>query len=186
VNPNELMSSYMQEVQALAQKAEEAKKQLKELTGSLTGGDGAVSLTVNAAGALQSLSFGPRADEMPRAQLASLVLSTAKRAQIKAAQQVTSILAPIVGEDSDAMRFVQQQIPVPEEPDEGQDASDLQQRRFAYNEEQRDAYQSAPPAPAFGPQTPRFQPPPAPQSRPRRDDVDDDYSAHAVTREEDW
>lgn len=188
MNPNELMSSYMQEVQALAQKAEEAKKQLKELTGSLTSGDGAVTLTVNAAGALQSLSFGARAEEMPRAQLASLVLSTAKRAQIKAAQQVTSILAPIVGEDSDAMRFVQQQIPVPEEPDDGLDASDHQQPRIAYNEEQRDAYQAAPTPPPFQPQAPRFQPPSAPQSRPRpqRNDVDDDYSANPVTREEDW
>jgi hypothetical protein len=71
---------------------------------------------VNAAGALQSLSFGSRADDLPRERLAALILSTARRAQIQAAQQVTSILAPIVGEDSDAMRFVQEQIPVPEEP----------------------------------------------------------------------
>jgi DNA-binding protein YbaB len=118
VDPNELMSSYVQEVEALAAKAETAKKQLKQLTGALTSGDGAVSLTVNAAGALQSLTFGPRADDMPKAVLASLILSTARRAQINAAQQVTSILAPLVGEDSDAMRFVQEQIPVPSEPDD--------------------------------------------------------------------
>jgi DNA-binding protein YbaB len=127
VNPNELLSSYLQEVDALAKKAEEAKKQLKELSGSLTSGDGAVTLTVNAAGALQSLSFGARADDMPKERLAALILSTARRAQIQAAQQVTSILAPIVGEDSDAMRFVQEQIPVPEEPRDAVPTSEPQQ-----------------------------------------------------------
>jgi DNA-binding protein YbaB len=117
VNPNELLSEYMQEVDALARRAQEAKKQLKQLSGTLTSSDGAVTLTVNAAGALQALSFGPRAEDMPKERLAALILSTARRAQIEAAQQVTSILAPIVGEDSDAMRFVQQQIPVPPEPE---------------------------------------------------------------------
>jgi DNA-binding protein YbaB len=117
VNPNELLSEYMQEVDALAQRAQEAKKQLKQLSGTLTGGAGAVTVTVNAAGALQALSFGPRADDMPKERLAALILSTARRAQIEAAQQVTAILAPIVGEDSDAMRFVQEQIPVPPEPE---------------------------------------------------------------------
>jgi DNA-binding protein YbaB len=117
VEPNELMSAYLQEVEALKRKADTAKQQLKQLVGTLTSGDGAVSLTVNAAGALQSLSFGPKADDLPKPQLAALILATARRAQIQAAQQVTSILAPLVGEDSDAMRFVQEQIPIPAEPD---------------------------------------------------------------------
>lgn len=128
MNPNELITSYQREVEDLARKAEEVKRKLKELSGSLTAGEGAVSLTVNAAGALQSLTFGPRAEEMPRAQLAALVLSTARRAQIEAARQVTSILAPLVGEDSDAMRFVQRQIPVPEEPEDVPPASQRRPR----------------------------------------------------------
>ena len=98
MNPNELLSEYMQEVEALAQRAQEAKKQLKQLSGTLTSNDGAVTLTVNAAGALQSLSFGRAAEDMPKERLATLILSTARAAQIQAAQQVTSILAPIVGE----------------------------------------------------------------------------------------
>lgn len=154
MNPNELISSYQQEVEALAQKAAEAKRQLKELSGSLTSGDGAVSVTVNAAGALQQLSFGKRADELPRAQLAALILATARRAQVQAAQQVTSILAPLVGEDSDAMKFVQQQIPVPEEPEDAPPTSQAQQQRN--------------------------------RPRPVGGDLDDDYSAHPVTREEGW
>jgi DNA-binding protein YbaB len=184
VDPNELMSDYVQEVEALAQKAETAKRQLKQLTGALTSSDGAVTLTVNAAGALQSLSFGPRAEQMPKAALAALILSTARRAQIAAAQQVTSILAPLVGENSDAMRFVQEQIPVPAEPDDAPSTSHPQQPMVAYNEEQRDAYRTAPQQPRFtAPEAPRFQPPPAARPRP---DADDDYSANPVTREEDW
>jgi DNA-binding protein YbaB len=190
VEPNELMSSYLQEVEALARKAETAKQQLKQLVGALTSSDGAVSLTVNAAGALQSLSFGPKADDLPKAQLAALILATARRAQIQAAQQVTSILAPVVGEDSDAMRFVQEQIPVPAEPDDDPGTSEPQQPRVAYNEEQPDAHQAGSQPPGFQP--PRFQPPvptPPPPARPRvrpRHDTDDDYSASPVTREEDW
>jgi DNA-binding protein YbaB len=183
VEPNELMSSYLQEVEALAKKAETAKQQLKQLAGSLTSGDGAVSLTVNAAGALQSLSFGPKADELPKAQLASLILSTARRAQIEAARKVTSILAPLVGEDSAAMRFVQEQIPIPVEPDN--DPTTSQQPQVVYNEEQRDVYQAAPRPPRFQPPVPAPQPPARPRVRPRVD-ADDDYSASPVTREEDW
>jgi DNA-binding protein YbaB len=188
VEPNELMSSYLQEVEALAKKAETAKQQLKQLAGSLTSGDGAVSLTVNAAGALQSLSFGPKADELPKAQLASLILSTARRAQIEAAQKVTSILAPLVGEDSDAMRFVQEQIPIPVEPDNDLTTSQQptsRQPRVAYNEEQRDVHQAPPQPPRFQPPVPAPQPPARPRVRPRVD-ADDDYSASPVTREEDW
>jgi DNA-binding protein YbaB len=128
VNPNELLSEYMQEVEALAQRAQEAKKQLKQLSGTLTSNDGAVTLTVNAAGALQSLSFGRAAEDMPKDRLATLILSTARAAQIQAAQQVTSILAPIVGENSDAMRFVQEQIPVPPEPEGTPPTSDPRSR----------------------------------------------------------
>lgn len=161
MNPNDLMSSYVREVEALARKAEEAKQQLRQLAGSLTSGDGAVSLTVNAAGALQSLSFGPRADEMSKPRLAALIISTARRAQIQAAQQVTAILAPIVGENSDAMRFVQQQIPVPEEPEPVPSASE-------------------PPEPRIGTEPPA----PARHRAPSRDD--EDHDAGSVTRQEDW
>lgn len=159
MNPNEMLSSYLREVDALAGRAEEAKKQLKQLSGSLTSGDGAVTVTVNAAGALQNLTFGPRADDLPKARLASLILATARRAQIQAAQQVTSILAPIVGENSDAMRFVQRQIPVPEEPD----------GTWATSE------------PAQAPPTP---PPSGPRQVGRPGD--EDYGTEPVTREEDW
>jgi DNA-binding protein YbaB len=181
VDPNEVLSEYMQEVDALARKADEAKKQLKALTGSLTSKDGAVTLTVNAAGALQSLSFGQQAEQMPKQRLAQLILSTARSAQLQAAQQVTSILAPIVGENSDAMRFVQEQIPVPEEPEESPETSDPQQQGFDYQAQQPQGF-GHPIAPQ-----PHQQPQPQPGRRPQpRREVDDDYGASPVTREEDW
>ncbi|MFJ7215254.1 YbaB/EbfC family nucleoid-associated protein [Amycolatopsis sp. NPDC098790] len=54
----------------------------------------AVTVTVNTAGALQELTFGPRADELPRTRLAQAVLAAAKRAQLDAAQQLTAIMTP--------------------------------------------------------------------------------------------
>jgi DNA-binding protein YbaB len=191
VDPNELMSSYLQEVQELATKAEEAKKQLKQLTGSLTSSDGSVTVTVNAAGALQQLSFGPRADQMSKPQLAALIVSTARRAQIQAAQQVTSILAPLVGEDSDAMRFVREQIPVPPEPEPVPAPSDQQFGVPSYVVPQDASPQLAPPqqypqAPQYQ-QAPQYAPPRRPQRQaPEQRPDEDDFASRPVTREEDW
>jgi DNA-binding protein YbaB len=196
VDPNELMSSYMQEVQELAAKAEEAKKQLKQLTGSSTSSDGAVTVTVNAAGALQQLTFGARADQMSKPQLAALVISTARRAQLQAAQQVTPILAPLIGEDSDAMRFVREQIPVPPEPEPVPVTSDQQFGVPSYVVPQNAPPQPAPPqqypqapqyqqAPQYAP--PRMPQPPKPQRQaPQERPDEDDFASRPVTREEDW
>jgi DNA-binding protein YbaB len=207
VNPEEMVASYQQEVSNLKQRAEEAKKQLKALTGTLTSPDGAVTVTVNAAGALQSLSFGPRADEMSRAQLSALILSTARRAQAKAAGGITQIMAPLIGENSKAMEFVKEQISVIEEPDDPSAPSDPQTpQRIAYNEEQRDAYQTAPgrpPQQAPAPQPPQYQqpqqqPPQQPFGQPQReqpmrgpqrqrpDRFEEDFETGPVTREGDW
>jgi DNA-binding protein YbaB len=118
VDSRQAIASYEQEVADLAERAEEAKAKIKELAGTASSSDGAVTVTVNAGGALQNLTFGPRAEEMPRERLAATIVATAKRAQTQAAQQITGIMAPLVGEDSDAMRFVQEHIPAPEVPDE--------------------------------------------------------------------
>jgi DNA-binding protein YbaB len=118
VDSRQAIASYEREVADLAERAEEAKAKIRELAGTASSSDGAVTVTVNAGGALQNLTFGARAEEMPRERLAATVVATAKRAQAQAAQQITGIMAPLVGEDSDAMRFVQEHIPVPEVPDE--------------------------------------------------------------------
>jgi DNA-binding protein YbaB len=145
-DPHQLVEDYEQRTAALLEKAEEAKSQIAGLTGSATSSDGAVTVSVSAGGALLSLSFGTKADEMPKDRLAALVLSTAKRAQAQAVGQIATIMAPVIGENSDAMQFVQSQIPQIDVPDEDLDPAPAP-RQFVVNEEQQDAVATQPPAP---------------------------------------
>jgi DNA-binding protein YbaB len=168
VDPNQIVASYTDEVAAIAVRAEEAKEQIKHLAGTATSQDGAVTVTVNGAGSLQDVSFGKRADELPRTQLASLIMATARRAQAQASQQILAIMAPLIGADSDAMRFVQEQIPSPEEPEEAVE-------------------QSYPGQPAFDDE-PAGEPVPRRPARRAPSHVDDDDFAQdsPLSREETW
>jgi DNA-binding protein YbaB len=139
----------------IARRAAEAKARLERIAATATSADGAVTVTVNTGGALQQLTFGPRADELPRARLAQAILATAQRAQVDAARQLTSVMAPVIGADSDAMKFLQEQSPAPEVPEEEPAAPP----RWEFTEERRET----PPPP----------PPPPPAARPARPRPDD-------------
>ncbi|WP_245589660.1 YbaB/EbfC family nucleoid-associated protein [Amycolatopsis balhimycina] len=162
VNRIEPASAGMPEI---ARRAAEAKAQLERIAATATSPDGAVTVTVNTSGALQELAFGPRADELPRARLAASVVATAKRAQVQAAQQLATVMAPVIGPDSDAMKFLQEQIPAPELPEE-QPAPP----RWEFTETQRET-----PPPSKTP------PPPARPARPRPDD-DEDFGGPILRR----
>jgi DNA-binding protein YbaB len=88
--------------------------QLRDVAGRATSSDGAVTVTVNVGGALESLELGPAADRLTRAQLGSLIVRTAKAAQADAGRQAAAAVEPIVGADSDAMRFLRDQLSSPE------------------------------------------------------------------------
>ncbi|KAA2264743.1 YbaB/EbfC family nucleoid-associated protein [Solihabitans fulvus] len=169
---NDWVASYGAEVGNIAEAAEQAKAQLQLVASTLTSKDGAVTVTVNASGALQNLSFGPRADELPRAQLAAAIVATAHRAQAAAARQVTAVMAPLIGTDSDAMKFLEEQIPTPEEPEEESPASEPE-KRVVFNEERASEFRPAPPA-----APPR---PPAPQT-----DGDEDEGHGPVLKRGGW
>ena len=158
-DPHRMIEDYESRTSALLEQAEEAKARIAELTGSAASSDGAVSVSVSAGGALVSLSFGPKADDMPKERLAALVMSTAKRAQAQAVDRIATIMAPVIGDNSDAMRFVQEQIPLIEVPDEH---TREPQPQFVVNEEQQDAAAT------------RQTPPARPVRRPVEDD-DTDY-----------
>ncbi|MFD1147939.1 YbaB/EbfC family nucleoid-associated protein [Saccharothrix hoggarensis] len=160
-DPHRMIEDYESRTSALLERAEEAKARIAELTGSATSSDGAVSVSVSAGGALMSLSFGSKADDMPKERLAALVVSTAKRAQAQAVDRIATIMAPVIGDNSDAMRFVQEQIPPIEVPDE-HTREPQSQRQFVVNEEQQDAAVT------------RQTPPVRPVRRPVEDD-DTDY-----------
>ncbi|MFF0144972.1 YbaB/EbfC DNA-binding family protein [Amycolatopsis sulphurea] len=80
----------------IGRRAAEAQERLKHVAATASSTDGAVALTVNTAGALQKLYFGASADEMPRAAAAA----TARRAQVRAAERLSDIMAPVIGEHS--------------------------------------------------------------------------------------
>jgi DNA-binding protein YbaB len=162
VNRIEPASAGMPEI---ARRAAEAKAQLERIAATATSPDGAVTVTVNTSGALQELTFGPRADELPRARLAASVVATAKRAQVQAAQQLATVMAPVIGPDSDAMKFLQEQIPTPELPEE-QPAPP----RWEFTETQQET-----PPPSKTP------PPPVRPARPRPDD-DEDFGGPILRR----
>ncbi|VVJ20666.1 Uncharacterised protein [Amycolatopsis camponoti] len=157
VNRNEPASAGMPDI---ARRAAEAKARLERVSATASSADGSVTVTVNTSGALQELTFGPRADELPRARLAQAVLAAAKRAQVDAAQQLTAIMAPVIGTDSDAMHFLREQIPAPEVPEEEA---------------------AAPPHWEFTEARPETPPPPVRPARPRPAD-DDDFGGPILRR----
>lgn len=119
MDPSRLITSYQQEVAGIAERAQAAREQVARVQSSVTSPDGAVTVTVNATGALGNVSFGPRADQLSRASLAALLMQTARRAQAQAARQVTTALAPLIGENGAAMDYLRSQLPDPQadEPD---------------------------------------------------------------------
>ncbi|WP_045311458.1 YbaB/EbfC family nucleoid-associated protein [Lentzea aerocolonigenes] len=169
-DPHQLLSDYERRTAALLERAEEAKAQIADLTGSASSSDGAVTVSVSAGGALLSLSFGSKADDMPKDRLAALVMATAKRAQAQAVGQITTIMAPVIGENSEAMRFVESQIPRIDLPDEPADTPPAPQQ-FVVNEDQQDAAATQPP------------PPGRPARRPVEDD-DTDYDQRDLFKKE--
>lgn len=64
MDADQIVAEYRRDVADLAAQAKEAKEQIQRLTGAATSADGAVTVTVNGGGALRSLSFGPRADQL--------------------------------------------------------------------------------------------------------------------------
>ncbi|MET9230892.1 YbaB/EbfC family nucleoid-associated protein [Lentzea sp. NPDC003310] len=166
-DPNQLIEDYEQRTAALLEQAEEAKSRIATLTGAATSTDGAVTVSVSAGGALLGLSFGTKADEMPKDRLAALVMATAKRAQAQAVGQIATIMAPLIGDNSEAMQFVQSQIPPIDVPDEPAPAAPQQ---FVVNEEQQDAAATRPA-------------PPRPARRPVEDD-DTDFDQRSLFKKE--
>jgi DNA-binding protein YbaB len=172
MNAPESASANLSEVSEIADithRAAEAQERLKHIAATATSADGAVTVTVNTSGALQQLAFGPRAQELPLPRLAAAVVATAQRAQVQAAQQLKVVMAPLIGTDSPAMKFLSEQIPAPEIAEEQPPGTP----QWELNTEQSES--PAPPA-----ATPAPPAPPRP-TRPRPGD-DDDYDDGPILR----
>ena len=99
-DPVETIRAYEQRVQEIAARAGSARARMAALRPSATSPDGAVTVTVTAAGALADLTFGPAASALELAELAKLVVATAHTARLEAARQTEAAVAELVGADA--------------------------------------------------------------------------------------
>lgn len=107
------LDSYRARLTSVGERAARAREALAGVEATASSRDGSVTVTVNPAGALLGLVLGERSEAMSRVQLAAAVLAAAQQAQADAARLATDALAPLLGEDSEAMRVVRSHLPVP-------------------------------------------------------------------------
>jgi DNA-binding protein YbaB len=100
MDADQWLASYQQRIDDIQARAAAARRALAGLTATAVGERGAVTVTVNPAGALCGLTFGERADELSRPQLAQAVLDAARRAHADAARRSQEALAPLIGADA--------------------------------------------------------------------------------------
>jgi len=115
-DPHSLINSLDQRAADIMSRAEATQAEVAAVTGTATSEDGAVTVTVNATGALRDVTFGKAADRIPKDKLGAVVMAAARRAQANAAKQVTTLMTPLIGADSEAMRMLRQQLPDLEPP----------------------------------------------------------------------
>lgn len=96
-DPVEAIRTYEQQVHDIAARAGSARDQLAALRPSASSADGAVTVTVTAAGALADLTFGPAAADLDLGDLARLVVRTAQTARLEAARQTEAAVAGLIG-----------------------------------------------------------------------------------------
>ncbi|MGH3567019.1 MAG: YbaB/EbfC family nucleoid-associated protein [Pseudonocardia sp.] len=108
---HEWLTAYQQRVQDIGARAQRAQTELRHVEVTTTSRDGAVTVTVNPAGALLRLVLDERADRLTRVQLAEAVLATARQAQTLAAREAIEAVAPLLGEPSEAVRVLRAYLP---------------------------------------------------------------------------
>jgi DNA-binding protein YbaB len=110
----EWLVGYQNRLQDLRARAARAERDLAAVSGTATSRDGAVTVTVDQAGALQHLELSEHADVLPRKELAATVLDTARRAREEAARRSEAALVPVFGERTAAMEMFRTHLAGPE------------------------------------------------------------------------
>ncbi|ONF71490.1 YbaB/EbfC family nucleoid-associated protein [Amycolatopsis keratiniphila] len=123
-DPREWMREQERRSAALLAKAEQAKADLENNVVTLSSPDRLVTVTVNPGGGLTSLSLSPQAQERPPAQLASLIMSTYRKATTRAADRTLEIMAGLTGQDSEAVDFIKSTLPPREETQPAPESDD--------------------------------------------------------------
>lgn len=110
-DPHTIVDDLDRRTRELLQRAEQTKADIAQVTGVATSADGAATVTVSATGALLGVTFGRAADKLPKERLADAIMAATRKAQATAANQVTSLITPLIGTDSEAMRMLKAQLP---------------------------------------------------------------------------
>jgi len=102
----EWLDSWVAQVNARAQRSVELSRRVAALTGSAEGRDGAIRVTVGAAGQVERLDLDDRVHELSGPRLAQEIMSTMRRAQAALSGRVAQEVRATVGEDSETGRAV--------------------------------------------------------------------------------
>jgi DNA-binding protein YbaB len=107
MNGEDWLAGYRDRLAALRARTDRAQDALAHAEATVTSPDGAVTVTVGPAGALQRLVLGERSTALTRVQLAAAVLAAAHAAHQEAARRAVAAVAPVLGgEDSEAVRVL--------------------------------------------------------------------------------
>jgi DNA-binding protein YbaB len=93
----EWLRDYQQRVAHIGAQAKQAQDALAGLTATASSASGAVTVTVNAAGALTRISFTEQSEELSRPRLAEAVLEASRKAHAEVARRSADALRPVVG-----------------------------------------------------------------------------------------
>lgn len=108
----EWLGGYRERLVEIGERAGAVQRVLAGIEATASSADGAVTTSVDPAGALLRLAFSERAHALPRAQLAAAVLATARVARARAAQRALEAVLPLVGPHGEAMRVLRAHLPV--------------------------------------------------------------------------
>lgn len=105
--PEEIMQDLENRVAVIQEQAGRAEQALADSATTLASDEGAVTVTVNAGGALTGLRFSNEAKHMSGNGLAELVLDTYRRAVEESGQKTAAIMSDLLGGDPEAMGLLQ-------------------------------------------------------------------------------
>jgi hypothetical protein len=111
MNAEQWLAGYRDRLTELQARTVRARDALAAAEATVTSPDGAVTVTVNPAGALRSLVLAERTATMSRSALAAAVLATAQAAQARAARAAVDAVAPVLGGDSAALGALRSHFP---------------------------------------------------------------------------
>jgi DNA-binding protein YbaB len=105
---------------AMRERAEQVQRDLAGTDATVSSQDQSVTITVGAGGIMKSLRFGPRADRLPMATLASTIMTTYTHACRDVAGQAADLVESLTGGTSTTSALMREAIPA--DPDD--DGSD--------------------------------------------------------------